>query len=121
MALHLKNKANTNGSASSSNLDVPGIVKSVIDDIRANGNQAVRKYSEKFDKWTPESFRLNKSQIEEILSKVPQQTIADIKTVQSNVRTFALAQKETIKDLEIEIQPGVYLGHKNVPIDCVGA
>ncbi|CAH0055952.1 unnamed protein product [Clonostachys solani] len=121
MALHLKTKTNINGTGASQNLDVPGIVKGVIDDIRANGDQAVRKYSDKFDKWTPKSFLLNKGQIEEIISKVPQQTIADIKTVQSNVRTFALAQKETIKDLEMEIQPGVHLGHKNIPIDCVGA
>jgi histidinol dehydrogenase len=51
---------------------------------------------------------------------VPEQTIKDIKEVQENVRAFALAQKACLKDLEIEIKPGIKLGHKNVPIDTVG-
>jgi histidinol dehydrogenase len=101
-------------------IDVKGIVSSVIDDVRKNGDEAVRRYSEKFDKWSPESFRLSKEQIDEIISKVPQQTIDDIKEVQSNVRAFAQKQKESLKDFEVEIRPGVHLGQKNVPIDAVG-
>lgn len=118
---YLKTKASPEGNDPAQAFDVPGIVKGVIDDIRANGDKAVRTYSEKFDKWSPQSFRLSKSQIEEIISKVPRQTIDDIKTVQHNVRTFALAQRETITDLEMQIRPGVFLGHKNIPINCVGA
>ncbi|CAH0019957.1 unnamed protein product [Clonostachys rhizophaga] len=109
----------TNGGAQT--LDVPAIVKGVIDDIRARGDEAVRSYSEKFDKWSPASFRLSKSQIDEIISTVPEQIVADIKTAQRNVRAFAEAQRGTITDLEIEISPGVHLGHRNIPIDCVGA
>jgi len=101
-------------------IDVKGIVSSVIDDVRKNGDQAVRRYSEKFDKWSPDSFRLTQEQIQKIIAKVPQQTIDDIKEVQSNVRSFALKQKESLKDFEVEIRPGVYLGQKNVPIDAVG-
>ncbi|KAK7709844.1 hypothetical protein SLS64_006086 [Diaporthe eres] len=100
---------------------VTEIVKSVIDDIRANGDQAVRTYSEKFDKWAPESFKLSDSQIQDIISKVPEQTIKDIKEAQKNVRTFAQAQRDSIKDVEIEIQPGVFLGHRNNPISTAGA
>lgn len=100
---------------------VTEIVKSVIDDIRANGDKAVRTYSEKFDKWAPESFKLSDSQIQDIISKVPEQTIKDIKEAQKNVRTFAQAQRESIKDVEIEIQPGVFLGHRNNPINTAGA
>lgn len=96
-------------------------VKSVIDQIRREGDAAVRQYSEKFDKWSPESFKLSASQIEEIISKVPEQAIADIKKVQSNVRRFAEAQKKSLTELEVEIEPGVFLGHKNVPIQNVGA
>lgn len=100
---------------------VTEIVKSVIDDIRANGDQAVRTYSEKFDKWAPESFKLSDSQIQDIISTVPEQTIKDIKEAQKNVRTFAQAQRDSIKDVEIEIQPGVFLGHRNNPINTAGA
>ena len=101
-------------------LDVSSIVKDVIDTIRKDGDKAVRIYSERFDKWTPESFKLSPEQIQEAISAVPDQTINDIKQVQQNVRRFAEAQKDALKDIEIEIQPGVFLGHTNKPIETVG-
>ncbi|KAK6949300.1 hypothetical protein Daesc_009375 [Daldinia eschscholtzii] len=103
------------------NQKVSDIVKGVIEDIKANGDKAVRSYSEKFDKWSPPSFRLTESQIQECISKVPAQTIEDIKEAQKNVRRFAEAQRESIKDFEIEIQPGVFLGQRNNPIATAGA
>ncbi|KAI1855652.1 hypothetical protein JX265_006055 [Neoarthrinium moseri] len=118
-ARHLKTAALTANVAT--NQKVTDIVKGVIDDIKANGDKAVRSYSEKFDKWSPESFKLSESQIQDIIAKVPAQTVADIKEAQKNVRTFAEAQRATITDVEIEIQPGVFLGHRNNPIDRAGA
>lgn len=101
--------------------DIPSIVRGVIDDIRASGDNAVRAYSEKFDKWSPANFKLSQQEIQEIISTVPQQIIDDIKQVQENVRTFAMAQRASIKDFELEIRPGVHLGQKNIPINSVGA
>ncbi|KAL3455271.1 histidinol dehydrogenase [Aspergillus heterothallicus] len=116
-----KANPNANGASNGSALDVPQIVRDVIQDIRRNGDQAVRAYSEKFDKWSPESFKLSQQDIDEIISQVPGQVIEDIKTVQENVRTFALEQRKSLKDFEYEIQPGVFLGQKNIPIAAVGA
>ncbi|KAJ5169248.1 uncharacterized protein N7482_004842 [Penicillium canariense] len=101
--------------------DTPAIVRSVINDIRTNGDMAVRTYSEKFDRWSPERFKLSPEEIQQIISTVPQQIIDDIKQVQENVRTFALAQKASLKDFEMEIRPGVHLGQKHIPINAVGA
>ena len=117
----LKRTSLANGVAPGPSTDVPKIVRGVIDDIRGNGDKAVRTYSEKFDKWSPKSFKLSQSEIDGIISKVPKQTLKDIKTVQDNVRAFAVAQRATIQDLETEIRPGVILGHKNIPINSVGA
>lgn len=117
----LKSRGSVNGVSKSSGPDVPAIVRGVIDDIRQNGDAAVRSYSEKFDKWSPASFKLSLEQINEIMSKVPQQTIDDIKVVQENVRTFALEQRKSITEFEYEIRPGVHLGQKNIPISTVGA
>jgi len=103
------------------NIDVTGIVKGVIDAIRSSGDSAVREYSEKFDKWSPESFKLSAEDITSIIAEVDPQIIKDIKQVQSNVRTFAEAQKAALKDFELEVQPGVFLGQKNIPIQNVGA
>ncbi|KAK1767554.1 putative histidinol dehydrogenase protein [Phialemonium atrogriseum] len=107
----------TNGSPA----DVPSIVKEVIDSIRLEGDAAVRRYSEKFDRWSPGSFKLSKLEVEHAISQVPAQTIEDIKTVQANVRAFAVAQRESLKDFEVEMTPGVFLGQKNNPINSVGA
>ena len=122
MPVHLKKTSQAAGSAPAApSVDVPGIVRGVIDDIRARGDAAVRTYSEKFDKWSPASFRLSKEDIEASLAQVPKQTLDDIKTVQENVRRFALAQRDSIKDFELETSPGVFLGQKNIPIQAVGA
>ncbi|KAJ9130224.1 Histidinol dehydrogenase [Pleurostoma richardsiae] len=123
MARSYLKKATTgpvNGAGQSS-LDVPSIVKGVIDSIRHNGDAAVRQYSEKFDKWSPKSFKLSDAEIQHAISQVPPQTIQDIKDVQANVRRFATAQKQSLKDFEIETAPGVFLGQRNNPIASVGA
>lgn len=116
-----RSKVADTGEGIKSNEGVASIVKGVIDDVRINGDVAVRSYSERFDKWTPKSFKLSPEDISSILSKVPEQTIKDIQEVQHNVRTFALAQRNSLKDFELEIQPGVFLGQKNNPIETVGA
>ncbi|TVY89602.1 Histidinol dehydrogenase [Lachnellula willkommii] len=120
MAHYLKSKA-VQVNSTSPNESVSATVKSVVESIRSEGDSAVRRYSEKFDKWSPTSFKLSKAEIENIISEVPEQTLKDIKEVQSNVRAFAIAQRNSIHDFELEIQPGVHLGQKNVPISSVGA
>lgn len=117
----LKKATPVASSAPSSSTDVPAIVRGVIDDIRREGDDAVRRYSEKFDKWSPTSFKLSTEQIEKIIATVPQQTLDDIKEVQANVRRFAEAQRKSITDFELETAPGVFLGQRNNPIDSVGA
>lgn len=107
--------------AGSAKVDVSSIVRGVIDDVRANGDSAVRKYSERFDKWSPASFKLSQAEIDASIAACSPQTIEDIKQVQKNVRAFAQAQKDSLKDFEFEIQPGVILGQKNLPIEAVGA
>ncbi|MGW6795724.1 histidinol dehydrogenase [Streptomyces chartreusis] len=96
-------------------------VVDVIADIRERGDAAVREYSERFDKWSPESFRLDQEQIERIVATVPAQAISDIKTVQERVRAFALYQRESLADFEVETEPGVFLGQKNIPVGSAGA
>jgi hypothetical protein len=67
------------GLGSSTSTDVPTIMRGVIDDIRRDGDLAVRRYSDKFDKWSPPSLKLSEAEIERIMASVPQQTLDDIK------------------------------------------
>ena len=119
--IYLKTKASGENVSSTTKVDVPAVVRSVIDEIRRKGDVAVRAYSENFDKWTPASFLLSPTDIDKIIAEVPKQTLDDIKNVQQNVRTFALAQRESLREFEIEMRPGVWLGQKNIPISSVGA
>ncbi|KAJ5358724.1 uncharacterized protein N7496_011137 [Penicillium cataractarum] len=118
---YLKEVIGLPGLKAAPSVNVPAVVKEVIESIRKEGDVAVRRYSEKFDKWSPQSFRLSQADIDTAIANCPKQTLDDIKEVQLNVRAFAEAQRGSIKDFEVEIRPGVHLGQKNVPIDNVGA
>ncbi len=100
---------------------VADTVRGVVADIRERGDAAVREYSEKFDQWSPEKFRLDRGQVEELMGSLPRQVIDDIITVQGNVRRFAEAQRESLTDFEVETMPGVHLGQRNIPINASGA
>ncbi|MBT2728624.1 histidinol dehydrogenase [Bacillus sp. ISL-75] len=95
-------------------------VKSMIEEVKKNGDSAVREFSKRLDKWVPESFLLSQEQVKEIINSVPEETINDIKFAQAQVKRFAEAQKSSIRDIEVETLPGITLGHKNIPIDSVG-
>jgi sulfopropanediol 3-dehydrogenase len=93
----------------------------VIADVRARGDAAVREYSEQFDRWSPESFRLSAEQIERIVATVPAQVVEDIEAVQARVRRFAQVQRDSLHDVEVETGPGVFLGQRNIPVRRSGA
>ncbi|MFK0156441.1 histidinol dehydrogenase [Streptomyces sp. NPDC090493] len=96
-------------------------VSGVIADIRERGDAAVRAYSEKFDKWSPDSFRLSTEEVEKIVASVPRQVIDDITFVQEQVRTFARHQLDSLGEFEVETLPGVKLGQKHIPVQAAGA
>jgi sulfopropanediol 3-dehydrogenase len=67
------------------------------------------------------SFRLNEQQIAEAVAQVSEQAIRDTGYCQGNVRKFAQAQLATLLPLEVEIRPGVILGHRHIPVNSVGS
>lgn len=107
--------------ATDSRSSVSEVVAGVIDDIRRRGDDAVREYSTKFDRWTPEDFLLTEAEITRIIASLPTTVVDDIRTVQRNVAEFARRQKESLTDFEVETAPGVLLGQRNIPVDAAGA
>jgi sulfopropanediol 3-dehydrogenase len=95
-------------------------VEGILKDIETRGDAAVRELSEKFDSYTPERFRLSEGEIEGLMSRVSTRDMADIRFAQAQVRRFAEAQRESMRDIEIETLPGVILGHRNLPVRSVG-
>lgn len=104
-----------------SSSEVAGVVAQVIADVRAHGDSAVRSYSEKFDGWSPEEFLLSEEEVQRIVGKVPTGVIDDILVVQENVRCFAKHQLDSMANIEVEMSPGVFLGHRCIPVESIGA
>ena len=100
--------------------EVRSAVESILADVAERGDEAVRHYSESFDGWTPESFLLTESEIEACVASVPEQTVDDVRFAQEQIRGFALAQRAALADVEVETLPGVFLGHRNIPVESVG-
>ncbi|WP_299743541.1 histidinol dehydrogenase [uncultured Tateyamaria sp.] len=96
------------------------IVEATLADIEARGDAAVRDLSEKFDSYSPESFRLSLAEIEALIDELTPRELEDIKFAQQQVRDFAQAQRDSMLDIEVETMPGVILGHKNIPVQSVG-
>jgi len=95
-------------------------VEAILADVQARGDQAVREYSQKFDKWSPPSFRLDEKQIQAIVDSVDPATLDDIRFAQAQIRNFAQVQRASMHDVQVETLPGVTLGHKHIPVSSVG-
>ncbi len=105
---------------SAENDKVKNIVEETLKNIEQQGDPYIRELSEKFDKYSPTSFKLSDSDIQNLISEVSEDDIDDIKFAQKQIRQFAEAQLATLKELEVETLPGVILGHKNIPVQSVG-
>ncbi len=119
MARYLKDGIDVEVAVQNSNT-VRETVEGILADITERGDAAVRDLSEKFDKWSPASFRLSDSEIQACIDRLDEQTLHDIKFAQEQVKNFARIQRESMQDVEVETRPGVILGHKNIPMNSVG-
>jgi sulfopropanediol 3-dehydrogenase len=99
---------------------VRATVEGILNDVEARGDAAVRDLSRKFDNYAPASFRLTASEIEAAMAKVAPRDMEDIRFAQAQIRRFAVAQRASMTDIEVETLPGVILGHKNIPVQSVG-
>ncbi len=102
------------------NRQVRQTVETILADIEARGDAAVRELSRKFDGWERPDFRLSRDEIDACLAQLSDQDLSDIAFAQTQVRNFAQAQKDSMRELTVETLPGVTLGHKHVPIASVG-
>ncbi len=95
-------------------------VEAILLDVEKRGNAAVRELSVKFDGWDREDYRLTDAEIEDCLSQLTRRDLDDIRFAQTQIRNFAQHQRDSMKDIEVETLPGVFLGHKNIPVNSVG-
>jgi sulfopropanediol 3-dehydrogenase len=116
---HLKT-ARSEADRADDDTKVRAIVEAGLKDIETRGDMAVREMSEKFDNYSPASYKLSLAEIEDLMAQVSDRDMADLKFAQEQVRNFAQAQRDSMLDIEVEPMPGVILGHKNIPVQSVG-
>jgi len=119
MAQYLKNGIDADTKIKS-DAKVRETVENILAEIEEHGDAIVRKYSETFDKWSPDSFRLTRAQIDACYDEVSQSAQDDIRFAQTQVRNFAQIQRDSMLDVEVETLPGVTLGHRHVPVNAAG-
>jgi sulfopropanediol 3-dehydrogenase len=81
----------------------------------------VRHFSRQLDRWDPESFLVDAKTISKAEEAVTPELKEHIQLAQEQVRNFAVAQRATLLDLEIETLPGILMGHRHIPVQGVGA
>ena len=99
---------------------VRAVVEAALADIEARGDAAVRELAEKFDNFSPTSYRLSLDEIDALIAEVSPRDMDDIRFAQDQVRKFAEIQRASMQDVEVETMPGVILGHRNIPVQSVG-
>ena len=119
MIRYIKKRSESNN-VSEDKSSIEETVRSILRDIRERGDAALEHYSGHFDNWSPANFRLSEDEINVAISKLNKSEIKDIKFAQNQIRHFAQKQLETMNELEVETLPGVFLGHKHIPIENVG-
>jgi sulfopropanediol 3-dehydrogenase len=96
-------------------------VSEILESVRAEGVEAVRRYSKKFDNWAPDSFKVSQDMIRAARSQLPTTMVNDIDYCQTQIRNFAEEQMKRLVDLEVETLPGVFLGQKMIPVASSGS
>ena len=94
-------------------------VSEIIDAVRQNGDSAIREYAQKFGDGNLDVFKLTECEIEEAIDSVDEETLKTLKYAIKNVKDFAQAQFNSVKEIQVNIA-GNTLGHKIIPIDSVG-
>ncbi|WP_170333375.1 histidinol dehydrogenase [Ruegeria arenilitoris] len=120
MAIEYLKRGKSDADRAQDDAKTRAVVEATLKDIETRGDAAVRELSEKFDNYSPASFRLSQQEIDDLIGQLSDRELADIKFAQEQVRNFAQAQRDSMLDIEVETLPGVILGHKNIPVQSVG-
>jgi sulfopropanediol 3-dehydrogenase len=95
------------------------VVEEMLAAIEARGEAAVREYAAKLDGWHSEIV-VAPDEIERRTREVPSQVRRDIEFAIEQVRRFALAQRESLREFSVTLRPGLVAGQKLIPVSVAG-
>lgn len=101
--------------------EIRATVSEILSAVEREGEPAVRRYSERFDKWSPPTFRVSSDEIERAQEALSDELREHVAFTQAQVRNFAELQRSTLVDTEWQTLPGVVLGQRFIPVEAVGA
>ena len=99
------------------NRQLRNTVSDIIDNVCQNGDAALRDYSERFDGFVRDAFRVSREEIDAAYAQMDPADIADLKEAKGNIEAFAKAQLASMSEVkDFSPQPGIFLGHKIIPV-----
>ncbi|MCG8425035.1 MAG: histidinol dehydrogenase [Proteobacteria bacterium] len=94
-------------------------VASMLAEIDAGGEERVKRYCRELDGWTGELV-VSRSEIEEAGARLAKTTREDIAFAHQRIRDFALAQRDSLREFEVTLVPGLVAGQRLIPVTTVG-
>lgn len=95
------------------------VAERMLSEIARNGEQAVREYCAKLDHWTG-PIVTTPDEIERRTHGIPSAIKRDLEFATERVRRFAQAQRESIREFAVELQPGLTAGQRLIPVNVAG-
>jgi len=95
-------------------------VRKMLAEIAAERDEAVKRYARELDKWDSGAFKVPDDEIRKVGKQLPETFKADLEYSLKQVTAFARRQLETLHSFETEIEPGIVLGQKMIPVERVG-
>lgn len=95
-----------------------GVVDGILEDVRNNGDEAVRRCEMRFDGVSLQPLAVTDGEIENAVRSVDAELKEAIELAHSNIERFHMAQRTT--DHKVETMPGVSCWQKSVAIQKVG-
>ena len=99
-------------------VDVEAVVADIIADVRKNGDAALLRYTEKFDRAKLDSLLVSEEEIEEAFAAIEPRFIGILKEAAENIRAFH--EKQVRNSFIINNKPGIVIGQKVIPVDRAG-
>ncbi|MFQ5775533.1 MAG: histidinol dehydrogenase [Kiloniellaceae bacterium] len=122
MRTYIKRAAATgpDGGAGERAAQVEETVRRMLADIAENRDEAVRRYARELDKWESAEFRVSDDAVRRVVRDMPETFKEDFDYCKRRVQNFARRQLESLREFEVETEPGIRLGQKHIPVATVG-
>lgn len=93
-------------------------VSNILEDVRKNGDKALKAYTEKFDRVMLDDFEVSIEELDECFMKVEKNFIENLEEAKENIEYYHNAQKG--RGFILNKDNGIFLGQRVIPLDSVG-